>query len=68
MIGVLVVSFKGLKFEFLVSLRVFSSSLKPVMVSFRIPNFHDLIERLENLTNLISKCLDLFDFVMRTGI
>ena len=24
------------------------------MVSFRVPNFHDLIKRLENLTNLIS--------------
>ena len=32
------------------------------MVSFRVPNFHDLIERLENLSNFISKCSNLFDF------
>ena len=31
------------------------------MVPFKVPNFHDLIERLENLSNLISKCSNLFD-------
>ena len=39
--------FLGLKFQFLVSLRgsFFASSLKSIMVSFRVPNFHDLVER-----------------------
>ena len=32
------------------------------MVSFRVPNFHDLIKRLENLSNIIAKCSNLFDF------
>ena len=39
----------------------FTLSLKSIMVSFRVPNFHNLIERLENLSNFISKCSNLFD-------
>ena len=46
----------------------FASSLKPIIVSFRVPNFHDIIQRLENLSNLISKCSNLFDLVMHTDI
>ena len=61
--------FWGLKFQLLVSLGVFfASRLKPIMVSFRVSNFHDLIERLTNFSNLISKCSNLFDFVMHTDI
>ena len=46
-VGVLVVSFRFSKFQFLVSLRgcFFVSSSKPIMVSFMVPNFHDLIKR-----------------------
>ena len=46
----------------------FASSLKTIMELFRVPNFHDLIERLENLNNLIFKCSNLFDCVMHTDI
>ena len=46
----------------------FASSLKPIMLSFRVPNFHDLIERKENLGNLIFKCSNLFDFVTHKDI
>ena len=35
--------------------------LKSVMVYFRVLNFHNLIERLENLSNFISKCSNLFE-------
>ena len=43
--------FKGLKFQVLVFPRgsLFASSLKPVMVFFRVPNLHDF-------RNLLSKC------------
>ena len=40
----------------------FALRLKSIMVSFTVPNFHDLIERLENLSNFIFKCSNLFDF------
>ena len=46
----------------------FALHLKSIMISFRVPNFHDLIEGFENLTNLISKCSNLFDFFMHTDI
>ena len=46
----------------------FASSLKHIMASFRVPNVHSLIKRLENLSNLISKGSNLFDFVMNTDI
>ena len=46
----------------------FALRLKSIMVSLRVPNFHDLIERLENLSDFISECSNLFDFFMHTDV
>ena len=46
MVGVLVIFFRVLNSNFLISLRgFFASSLKPIMIFFRVPNFHDVIKR-----------------------
>ena len=37
------------------------------MVSIRVSNFRILIERYKSLSNLISRSLNLFDFVMHVG-
>ena len=67
----------SIKFIFLKLPRIYTSWSSKFSVSdtaikcysnIRFPNFHELIKRLENLSNLISKCSNLFDFVMHTDI